>query len=405
MKTAGRLAAIGALFFLGAGLCRAQLVMGQYEDEAPFRTWNSVGLTGAAALGLAGTQFTLAMDATSGAANPALLARLPRLSLAVNGSYASAEFYRYALVNTGVVYSQANLPLGLYALESAAVSGRLGPWAFGVAYGLQEAYDRPPVDISDSGYQLQFSQSGVLRVLNLSAARSFGDRVSIGVGFNLLSGDLTRSTVDYWAYGQETITSDITQSWSGFFVNGGIIFGLTDSVHLALVARAPYTKKADSRSVLSYHATGATDITIEGSGEDEYRIPLMAGLGLGYEINSDWRVAFDLSYFNWSKYRAIYFGEPQDRDFRDVLTASLGAEYSIPIVLFGQGSRASIRAGLALDPQPMKEPKSSYFLYSLGAGLRWKFVFLDFGFQAGQENGSGRDLAVKRLILTLGATV
>jgi long-subunit fatty acid transport protein len=405
MKTAARLAAIGALFLICAVLAQAQLVMGQYEDEASFRTWNAVGLTGAAALGLAGTQFTVAMDATSGTANPALLARLPRLSLAVNGSYTSAEFYRYALVNTGVVYSQTNVPHGLYALESAAVSGRLGPWAVGIAYGLQETYDRPPVDIYDSGYQLQFSQSGALRVLNLSVARSFGDRVSIGVGFNLLSGDLARSTKDDWGGGLEMITSDITQSWTGFFINGGLLFSVSNSFQVALVARAPYTKKADSRSMLSHQAMGGTDIVIEGSMEDEYRLPLMAGLGLSYEIIPDWRVACDLTYFNWSKYKAAYFGEPQWRDFRDILMASLGTEYSVHFTLFGQESHASIRAGLALDPQPMQEPKSSYFLYSLGTGLHWKYVFLDIGAMAGKESGSGRDLATKRLILTLGATL
>ena len=405
MKTPARLAALVLFLFLCPSLSRAQLVMGQYEDEAPFRTWNSVGLSGAASLGLAGTQFTLASDATSGAANPALLARLPRLSLAVNGSYTSAEFYRYALVNTGVVYSQANLPLGLYALESAAVSGRLGPWAVGVAYGLQETYDRPPVDIYDRGYQLQFSQSGALGVLNLSLARSFGGRISIGVGFNLISGESTRSTKDDWYQGLETITSDITQSWTGFFVNGGLLFSVSDSFHIALVARAPYTKKASSRSVLSHQAMGGTGIVIEGSAEDEYHLPLMAGLGLSYEIIPDLRVACDLTYFNWSKYKVTYFGEPKGRDFRDILMASLGTEYSVHFTLFGQESRASIRAGLALDPQPMKEPRSSYVLYSLGTGLHWKYVFLDIGIMAGKESGSGRDLAAKRFILTLGATL
>jgi len=53
----------------------------------------------------------------------------------------------------------------------------------------------------------------------------------------------------------------------------------------------------------------------------------------------------------------------------------------------------------------MQEPKSSYFLYSLGAGLHWQYVFLDLGVMAGKESGSGRDLAAKRLILTLGATL
>ena len=64
----------------------AQLVIGQYEDEAPLRTWNSFGLALASSLGRGETMFALADDCSAALSNPALLADLPRLTLSFNGS-------------------------------------------------------------------------------------------------------------------------------------------------------------------------------------------------------------------------------------------------------------------------------------------------------------------------------
>ncbi len=50
----------GCLFFRGAA--SAQLVLGQYEDEAPLGTWNIFGAPSAASIGLGGAQFARAWD-------------------------------------------------------------------------------------------------------------------------------------------------------------------------------------------------------------------------------------------------------------------------------------------------------------------------------------------------------
>ena len=52
---------------------RAQMDMGQYEDEAPIQTWNTYGIQTAASLGRGGAGFTLAVDSSSSLLNPALL--------------------------------------------------------------------------------------------------------------------------------------------------------------------------------------------------------------------------------------------------------------------------------------------------------------------------------------------
>ncbi len=51
----------------------SQLVLGQYEDEAPLRSWNQYGFLGATSLAVGGTRFAFATDCSTSLANPSLL--------------------------------------------------------------------------------------------------------------------------------------------------------------------------------------------------------------------------------------------------------------------------------------------------------------------------------------------
>ena len=393
-------------FVLCCGLGRAQLVLGQYLDEAPVGTWNAFGPSGAASDGMAGLRFTLTQDASAVFSNPALLTGLPRFTVAVGGSFASSEFYRYAIVNTGILSTTGNVSLDIFALDSIALSVRLGGWALGLGYGLQETYGRPGVDIGSNYYSLFFDQSGKLNVLNLSLARSLGGRFSLGVGINFVTGDFEKITEDTLDFGLTVVSSSVSQKYSGLFVTAGLTFDITRSLRLAAVVRTPYVKKAESRSAFSLDTQSGPHILIEGeSDSDEYRQPLVAGLGLSYSFNERWRLAGELAYVGWSSYRVTYFGEPQTRDFRDILKAGLGVEYTLSANLFGSDMRLPLRVGLSLDPQPMKDPRSTYVSLALGSGIRGKIGFLDLAVAAGRESGSGQNLTVKKITATLGLTI
>jgi long-subunit fatty acid transport protein len=397
---------LGLTLLAAAGLCRAQLIIGQYEDEAPFATWNVLGPPGAAASGFAGTGFALPLDATAAFANPALLTRLPAFSITASGSYSSAQFFKYAVINTGVASTQANLVLRVYSLDSVGASLRLGGWAIGLGYRLQEVYSRPTVDASSGpDYSFHFDQGGSLRVLSFSLARSLGSHFSLGVGLNLVSGNLDQLTEDFYIYYGETIATSFNQDFSGFFVNGGLLVDLTGSLRLAAVVRAPFVKKSDTRSSISRVIVDGRNFLIEGSSADEYREPLVAGLGLSYRISPEWLVACDVAYFNWSKYRVTFFGQDLKRDFRDVVRPSLGIEYETSATFLGWDLRLPFRVGIALDPQPMKNPRSTYFNYAFGTGLYGTRIHLDLAFLSGTESGSGRSLEAKRFIASLGVVI
>src|SRR4030042_2849915 len=100
----------------------AQLVIGQYEDEAPLRTWNTFGLASASSLGRGETAFALADDCSASLSNPALLAGLPKFTLSLNGSYSRRTLSPYSIVNTGVLATEKNPATGLFAVDFGGLS-------------------------------------------------------------------------------------------------------------------------------------------------------------------------------------------------------------------------------------------------------------------------------------------
>jgi long-subunit fatty acid transport protein len=379
---------------------RGQMVLGQYEEEAPVRTWNIFGPTGAAGLGLGDTMFTLAADASVLFTNPALMTRLPVLAVSLGGSLQAADFFRYGPVNTGPLSTLGNARWSTAAADLAALSVRILGWNVGLGLALSEIYDRPEtVAQSASPYYLfSFGQSGFLRTLNLSLGREIVDGLSLGLGFNLVSGRWEWKLTDAWS--GVTITDSRRRNLSGYTFNGGLCWQATGGLSLAAIFRAPYQRKASSRSDLHYDAQSA-DILIQGSGEDTFHEPLVLGSGLSWTFLDKFLLAAEVTFWNWSSYRASLMGEDTARNFRDTWKVGLGLEHLSWFRLFNQDFDCPARFGLVYDPQPMSSPQSSYLNFSLGLGLHWRGIHLDLGTMVGTEKGSGQRLTAQRLALTL----
>ncbi len=285
------------------------MVLGQYEDEAPFRTWNTFGITTGASLGMGETQFTLGSDCAVSLTNPALLTRLPRITFAVNSSFNIAQLYRYSIVNTGPLYSRENLSLSLFAFDFAGASIRLKNWTIALSIGLIESYARPHAgyDYSPAGvvqYLLSVDQEGNLRNINFSVARKLFGGLSAGIGLNYAYGLLQKDISEQWITSSITITDSKSHKFKGFYINGGLVWELADKIDVAAVFRTPYVKKSDSESLLRYLSPGGdTDIITEASSRDEYKQPFVAGLGVSYKFSPKFKAASDFTFYNWSKYR------------------------------------------------------------------------------------------------------
>jgi len=380
--------------------------IGQYVDEAPFRTWNNIGILTAPALGMGETQFTLARDSSVALTNPALLSRLPKFTVSLNGSLTRATFLKYSLINTGAVTTTGTVDTGILALDYAGASFRFKRFTFALSFALLEYYYRPGVRV-ESNYEgnlyhtLEFYQDGVLGTLNLALAYKINDRISAGIGANLVSGTLDKS-VDERNYISEVTQEDKDSSdYSGFYVNGGVVYDVSDRVTVAAMIRTPYTKKAVSESLIRYESS-YTEIRTEAKAEDNtYKQPLVIGVGANYKLSDKIVVASDLTYFDWSSYEVHYFEEELDRDFRDVVKVSAGAEYWGDFRLFGKDWRYPVRLGFNYDPQPMKDPNIHYLYLSVGTGFHVGRFLVELSGMIGKEHGSGDSLNAQKVVLTL----
>lgn len=391
-------------------LSPAQLVLGQYEDEAPLRTWNLFGIQSAASIGRGETSFTLAADTSVALTNPALLIDLPKLTATFNLSSTYASLNKYSIVNTGLLFTDGNSSISLYGLDFGGVSVRFKNWAFSLNIALVEIYDRPVSSSSYASqgtllYEVDFRQEGLARTINFALAGKFG-RLQAGVGINYFYGDFHKELIDTSYRPLIIITDTKDQDFSGFFINGGILFRLSDRWDIAAVFRTPFGKEAEATSLVSYSApAGQTEIRIEAAASNLYRQPLILGFGTHYLISPKFRVLGDVTFFDWSSYEVEYFDETLNRNFRDTVKLNLGGEYHLPVTLFGQDSYLPLRFGAIFDKQPMAEPSSSYFYFTLGTGLRWKMLAVDFGASFGKESGSGDSLSALRLALSFSVTL
>lgn len=381
-----------------------QMTLGQYEDEAPFRTWNTFGITTAPSLALGETRLTLASDCSAALSNPALLGLLPKLTIALNSSLSSASFFKYSLINTGVVRStQGNISLSLIGLDFAGASLRVKSWTLALSASLLETYHRPGAIAESYNYSLEFDQEGELKDINFSIARKIFGPMRAGIGMNFVSGDFKKEVIESETAPSITITDSLFHKFRGFYLNGGLVLDL-HKIIVAAIFRTAFKKKADSYSLKQYYAPeGNTDIKIEASAQSEYSQPFVAGLGLSFQFSSDLRFASDIIFYKWSKYHIIYFGEEDEieRRFKDIVKVGAGIEQLTHVKLFGQKVDVPLRAGLSYDPQPMKSPASSYFYFSLGTGLHWWKFNLDAGALIGKESGSGDSLSAKKFAVSL----
>ncbi|MFP4082103.1 MAG: OmpP1/FadL family transporter [Candidatus Aminicenantes bacterium] len=386
----------------------AQLILGQYEDEAPLGTWNILGVNDATSVALGSARFAWASDCSVSLSNPALLSRLPETNFSILSSYLSSSLFKYSIVNTGVILTEKNIFIRSYAVDFAGLSVRWSGWTLSLGLALTEIYSRPAVKHSyrQSGsllYTLNFNQDGLLRTVNFSAARKIGRRVSVGLGFNYIYGTFEKTLEEKWTTPDITITDLKSHDFHGYYLNGGVLVDLSDKLAAAAVFRTPHTKNADSRSQYRYQAPGGgTDINIEASAQSRYKQPLVVGVGLSYQFSYRLRLVSDLSFFNWSAYRISYFGQDVERDFKDIVKIGGGVEYLSSLDIFGRSIEVPFRVGTMYDPQPMKVPDSFYWHFSFGSGIHWGKFLLDIGASLGQENGSGDSLSVRRVRLSLG---
>jgi hypothetical protein len=388
-------------------LSSAQTIIGQYEEEAPLRTWNISGFIPASGIGRAEIMTIVADSPAVAFNNPSLIAGLPRVSFYLNGSISRSSLFRFGPVNTGILKSSQNLWVRTTALDGAGLALKAGNWACSFGAAITEYYDRPSV-LAESvsggktNYKINFRQEGFLRSYNLALARNLSQKLAIGLALNLSRGRVERKTEESWPPNQIFIQDEKDGSLKDKYLRFGLMADISKSFKIAVALEPAHRMEKESYSSIEYSAkTTGTKIAIEDRASDFIQKPLQLSLAGSYLLGQQWLFCGEVTFLNWSKYNLTWFSEKETRNFRDVVRLALAVENLISFNLFRQSFILTTRFGILTDPQPMKVPRSTY--YSLGSGfsLGWKWFRLDFGASWGQENGSGSSLQRFRSALAL----
>ena len=378
---------------LSAASISGQTNIGQYEDEAPLGSWNLWGPYSSRSLGMGQVIFALPYDSSAGLHNPAALPFVHNSHIALNLFRNSASLYKYSLVNTGVFGTRAPATAAFYTIGYVGGAYRKGGWAFALNYGELENYLRPSVEYSN-GVSFHCRYQGSLDYLNLAVARRLTERIALGIAINRVWGERFQE-VEYSFYSERVMNRSIermNQTLSGHFVIAGLFFKVNDKLNMAVAWRSSYTRRAKSSFYREFSNRFIIIPSWAESDTDEYRIPSVIGIGVGYRVNSRLTLGMDGTFFGWKKYEVIYFGEPTQRPFTSRVKVNLGAEYLLPLRMGQRRLTFPLRIGYYYDPQPPVSPETNYHNLTLGCGVKLWRLNIDAAFTYGFENGSGHHL-------------
>jgi len=319
---------------------------------------------GTRATGMGGAFRAVADDWTAARYNPAGFAFVLDNQLGANLGLIHfrneiTPSYRWDdIYETGILNDRANVNNHeLLSVPTAGFVSRLPIWGETV-FGLS-AYQTVDYNITWQLYGDKFSNDYNSKqsfasnqyqnnldvvTFQLTAARLFmEDKLSLGVGLQVLRGDLLFSNVLFrdnpytgsspdWVFGDRPYdkivqrTSNDGFGWSaglttGMMYRGGdkltlaatidIPFGLTVSGSSSLEFIMPYASRAPLSGIVLGTAddlwTGGTKVVDSADFEVELKLPPTFGIGLAYQLNEKLLVAIDAEYVLWSKFDGYTF--------------------------------------------------------------------------------------------------
>lgn len=383
----------------------AQTGPGQYTEEAPLGSWNILGPDTAASLG---SGFCRLARVTSGDviySNPALLTYLPPIALSLSFSLNQTQLFRYWLVNTGVVATRGNLTARAWQLDHFGFVWRSGHWTYGLGVALSENYARPGLEYryvyNQVVYnQIQIWQFGHLSGYAISLARNLGRSLSLGASLVYERGYLERNLDEFWAQEEIQLLDYRYQKITGLRSVLGLSYVINKRLSLGLSLSPPYTRKVKGESSLRY-LTSLTEIETKSRASDRIKRPAVVGLGGKIAFTQNLEGYLDILFFGWKGYNFSYYGEEQPRNFRNTVRIGSGLEYRSRFRFLGRTWVSPYYLGLAVDPQPDQEVRSTYYSLTFGSGLKNNLLSLNFSAALGLEHGSGHSLKRHKIIMSL----
>ncbi len=186
-----------------------------------------------------------------------------------------------------------------------------------------------------------------------TVAYKVSDQLSLGVGFNYVTGDVTLSRMV--SPGDAVVELDLSGTGTGF--NAGAIFKATPELSIGL----------SYRSSVKIEATGTADFTPtsalfpEGDAGAALELPATAFVGVAYKVMENFELEADYQFVGWSSYKelAIEFKKNNSKsvspkNYEDTYILRVGGEYTMDAL--------QIRFGYLFDNNPIADHYSEPLL-------------------------------------------
>jgi len=251
------------------------------------------------------------------------------------------------------------------ALPSLAGYKVIGPWAFSMGVFAPLGYAFSLEDDTVQGLRANYESRGYVISYNLSAARRFGERWSLGVGFNVLDAQMKRDATKQ----SDTYTFQSSASGRGNAFQG--VVGLLGKLHEKVTVGFVYktggdinlhgtSSISDTRFPLPVPGVGTLNNETSATTSVFYNPPIyQAGLAFkplpALTLTADWHLT------DWRGNRTVTtFADPgvflQNQDFnagwRMTQSWRTGGEYGWS---YHQGRKINFRWGYMWDPYALPD--------------------------------------------------
>jgi long-chain fatty acid transport protein len=201
-----------------------------------------------------------------------------------------------------------------------------------------------------------------------TAAYKISDNLSVGVGLNYATGDVTLSRMV--SPGDAQVKLDLSGTGMGF--TGGVIYKPTDALSVGVSYRS--SVKIDAEGTAKFTPTSA--LFPEGDAAAALELPSTAFVGVAYKVMDNLEVEADYQYVGWSSYKELKIDFKKNnsssispKNYEDTYILRFGGEYTMEAL--------QIRFGYLFDRNPVTDhytepllPDSDRNGINLGVGYK-----------------------------------
>ncbi len=375
-----------AFYFLALALVMAP----GFATAAGFRVVEQ----GNMAQGMAHAVTASVSDASSVYYNPAAMVNIEKYAVSTGFQFVDPKT-EYSGAGGDVETSNTTFAIPhLYLVKSFQDSGLSVGFGLFANFGLGSTWsDGGPFNYTATDTQLQ------THTLNLNVAKKFGDKLSVAVGVNHMTSEVTYKSMYPFGYivpgsapGYQILTGDGT----GFGFNVALLYEVSERVKVAFTYRSKVSTTLSGDFTVENWPTALQGLlALKGISGDDYKTlgevdleyPDITVLGVSFQATDRLLLELDLDHTGWSSYDQLDFvfgdsvvaptgatllpkSSSSEKNWNNVMAIRVGGAYSYT-------EQLTLRSGFYYDPTPIPDetfeprlPGSNRYLVAIGAGYK-----------------------------------